>query len=144
MRPIDQKQLAERFCYRVYPKGKPVFESRSVSESFFRQTELAHVVVPKAQEKVLDAWVDYYLRLQAEGAPLMYQLRAVRWMRLWYVLSVNYRALYVLALSAEEFGLELSRQEFIEQCPDGRRELFPFTSPTFRMLRPPLLLLTNE
>jgi len=128
----------------VTPYGNVLFEKKETSHQVFSNTALAHVVIPYELAPVYNAWSKEVQRLQADGAPQLYQLRLVKWIKLWLVVTVNFRSMYSLAVVADDFGYELSQREFTQLCSDGRRELFPFTSPTFRTLRPPMLLLENN
>ncbi len=119
-------------------------EDRTASQRVFANTALAHVVIPYEYKPVLDAWTTDALRAQREGAPTLFMLRLVRWDKLWLVLTVNFDAMYSVAVVADDWGYELSVQMFTRPFGRSRREVFPFTSPTTRTLRPVLVRVENK
>ncbi len=145
MIPIKYVRQLTRRCYLVGHDGQVTLEPLDVSLRIFAKPHLAHIVIPFEFKGILDTWTTFTPLAKAEDDPKFFVLRLVRWGgKLWFILSINYDALYSVAILAAERDFELTTREFRQDFGKVQRELFPYSGPTFRSLMRPLLTLEKR
>ncbi len=127
--------LQPKCCYKVDPRGPVTLEKNDVSELFFGNETLLHVVFPldEGLSTMMKDWVDSMGSLSPTP---WFQYRVVYWVQqIWLILSMNQVEMYSFVVHVHDCGHELAIERLEHKNANGYLETFPFYGPNFRTLQ---------
>ncbi len=144
MRSINVDKLVANFCYKIDSRGLAKPEDKPTSAAFFHKPGLKHVALADTKEnvRIIKEWHDDLNRVYGQPRLLPYDCRSVVWSeRGWFILSMKGSVFDSLGMYIVHNGHVLTERSFELQDEEGNTSMFPFHSPSFRMMRPQRLLL---
>ncbi len=139
MRSIKVDKFVADFCYKTDSRDLARPEEKTVSAAFFYKPGLKHVVLADTKEniRIIKEWNDDLIRVYGQPRLSPYDCRLIVWKgRGWFILSMPESVFQSLCAYVVDSGYMLTERSFEFEDEYGNTSMFPFHSPTFRMLRP--------